>query len=110
MRKAAPIPSRDELHAAVRILFEGPDAEAVIEILERYEAWRWKESRERVQMAVLVLSKGTLDGVRKYVAEANGDYRNLLLWSEYTKPGLVLRDEVEHRLAAAGQTPWAAVM
>lgn len=103
---AARYPTRDELLAAVRLLF-GDDANEVIATLDRYDERRiWIERRERVQMAVVGLSKGTLEGIREFLDEANRDYRNVLMWYEYTKPGYALRQALERRLADAGLKPW----
>jgi len=75
-------PNRDELLAAVRIVFGS------------------------VQMAVLALSEGGLDKLREFTREASRDYRNVLYWSEFTKPGTERRVALEQRLADAGQSPW----
>ena len=52
-----PYPNRDELLAAVRIVFDC-DAEEAIRTIDELDLSMWKESRERVQMAVLALSEG----------------------------------------------------
>jgi hypothetical protein len=98
-------PNRDELLAAVRIVF-GSDAEEAIRTLDELDLSTWKESRERVQMAVLALSEGGLDKLREFTREASRDYRNVLYWSEFTKPGTERRVALEQRLADAGQSPW----
>jgi hypothetical protein len=103
--RLAPYPSRGELLAAVRIVF-GADADAAIDAIDRIDLSRWKESRERVQMAVLALSEGTLEKLREFADEANLDYRNVLYWSENTSPGLERRIALERRLADSDQSPW----
>jgi hypothetical protein len=103
--RLAPYPNRDELVAAVRIVF-GADADIATDTIDRIDLSRWKESRERVQMAVLALSEGTLEKLREFADEANRDYRNVLYWSENTRPGLERRIALERRLADSDQSPW----
>ena len=105
MTRLAPYPSRDELLAAVRIVF-GADAHDAIRSLDEIDLSLWKESRARVQMAVMALSEGALDKLRQFTAEANRDYRNVLYWSEFTRAGAECRLALERRLADAGQSPW----
>jgi len=103
--RLGPYPNRDELLAAVRIVFDS-DVEEAIRTIDELDLSKWKESRERVQMAVLALSEGGLDKLREFTREANRDYRDVLYWSEFTKPGIELRLALEQRLADAGQSPW----
>jgi hypothetical protein len=105
--RLGPCPNRDELLAAVRIVFDS-DAEEAIRIVDELDLSKWKESPERVQMTVLALSEGGLDKLREFTREANRDYRNVLYWSEFTKPGTERRLALEQRLADAGLSPWNA--
>ena len=59
--------------------FPAPDQAAVIELLGGYSG----PEPARVVWDVLQLSKGSLEGVRKYVKAAMTDYRDVLYWAEY---------------------------
>ena len=96
--KAAPLPDRKDLMNAIEVLFPEEEQQLALTLLEGYETGLWKESRERVQMAALVLSEGDIGKLKQFIEEARKDYRNVLYWSEYTKPGLALRTDLESRI------------
>lgn len=63
-----------------------PDATtrtAARDALGRYGTDPNEREQARVQLAVLKLCGGTLDGVEKYVRAAKADYRDVLGWAEY---------------------------
>ena len=64
-----------------RVTGEFPAAEqgTVLELLAGYAG----PERGRVVWDVLVLSKGSMAEVRKFVAAAQVDYRDVLYWAEY---------------------------
>jgi hypothetical protein len=55
----------------------------VLEILSLYGTEDYEREQERVLLAVLNLSKGSLEAVRETVERAKRDYRDVLFWSEY---------------------------
>ena len=97
-QEAAPLPDRKDLINAIEVLFPEEERKLVLNLLDEYQTGIWKESSERVKMAVLVLSEGSIEKLKEFVEEAKRDYRNVLYWSEYTKPGLALRADLEKRI------------
>ena len=106
LRAGPRTPTRDELLAAVAVLFtDGERAEAV-RVLDAYRvAPHVRETPERVQMAALGLSQGSLDHLRRNVDVACRDFRDILAptmlrpWAEEFRA-------VEVRLGEAGLSPW----
>lgn len=88
-------PSRDDVIAAVNRDFPNEDRADVLTILDQYGYRGWAYERERVQLAILRLSDGNLDGVRAALRVANTDYRDLLLSRKSSSP---------HRTAVCGTT------
>ena len=70
--------------------FSAGDQPLVRELLRRYAG----PESGRVARDVLILSKGRVDQVKRFVEEAQNDYRNVLDWAEYydTDPMLRGRD------------------
>lgn len=109
MRASPRTPSRAELLAAVRCLMPDGLVGEAIRTLDRYPgppASRVKESPERVQMAALALSGGSLELLRQNVEVAVRDYRDLLAGAS-TMPWAAEYRAVELQLGEAGLSPWA---
>jgi len=64
-----------------RIAKEFPTSEqdTVIELLKSYLG----PETDRVIWDILQLSNGSLENVKRYVADAKTDYRDVLYWAEY---------------------------
>lgn len=69
--------TRAHMIAAVREAFAGSEVQA-LGILDQYGTAAHERERERVQMAIVALSKGSLDRLRQLVDEAKRDYRDIL--------------------------------
>jgi hypothetical protein len=60
--------------------FTGSEQAAALNELEGYTAGY---EAARVRLAILIFAHGKLSEVKRLVAVANNDYRNLLYWAEY---------------------------
>jgi hypothetical protein len=74
--------SRDEVVAVVQKTFPETSQSRVIELLDSYGVESYERERERVQLAILKLSEGNEEKLRKFVAVAKRDYRDVLFWAE----------------------------
>ena len=79
-----PVPdvTPDDLERIVRRDFPCIIFEDVMSILKGY-ASQWKGSSTRVQLAALKLADGDVDSLRRHVAAATQDYRDVLVAAEY---------------------------
>jgi hypothetical protein len=59
------------------------DQDEVLEILSFYGTETYEREQERVLLAILNLSKGSMEAVWEYVDRAKRDYRDVLFWSEH---------------------------
>ena len=75
--------TRQDLEALAAAGFPGREVAAILSILDAYGAQAWEPERERVQRAILTLAQGDEDKLRKYVAMAKTDYRDVLMAAEY---------------------------
>ena len=98
---ALPPPTREYLVRVAETLFPADQVDGALAVVDRYQAPSGSNDGLRVKMAVLVLSEGDFAKLVDFQAEAERDYRNVLYWYEYTKPGVALRFALEARLAAA---------
>ncbi|HEY7066130.1 MAG TPA: hypothetical protein VII06_31955 [Chloroflexota bacterium] len=96
--RADPGPVEQQIAA----LFPTEEASLVRAALAAYEPGASAAGRERVQLAVLLLCGGELAEVRRLVADANRDYRDVLAWAEEARGAV---DPLGARLAAAVRTP-----
>ena len=55
----------------------------ITDALNLYGVEPFERERERVQLAILKLSKGDLDQLWYYLDRAKQDYRDVLYWAEY---------------------------
>ena len=70
----------EDVQRAVAATFPEANRLAALTALKRYNLRR---EDARVQLAILVLADGDLAEVKRLVAAANEDYRDLLYWAEY---------------------------
>jgi hypothetical protein len=78
-----------EQRALDRIAKDFPAAKqgAVIELLSAYVG----PESARVTWDILKLSQGSLENIRRFVAAAQTDYRDVLYWAEYYANDPILR-------------------
>lgn len=69
--------TRDDIVEAAQAAFPNEDLQTVLGMLDDYGQ---RTDRERVQMAILGLSKGSVDKLLTYLVAAKQDYRDVLLW------------------------------
>ena len=81
-----PIPdvTQDDVERIVRRDFPAIKFEDVIAILAEYVT-QGDGGAIRVRLAALKLADGDLDSLRKHIATANRDYRDVLVAAEYTE-------------------------
>jgi len=60
-----------------------PDQEDIRTALSWYGEESYEREQERVQIAILDLTKGSTDQVLGYVLAAKEDYRDVLYWAYY---------------------------
>ena len=70
----------------------------VLELLDSYGVEPYERERERVQVAILKLSAGSEEKVRKYLAVAKRDYRDVLFWAEYPEESKLDTPEKRQRV------------
>jgi hypothetical protein len=70
----------------------------VLELLDSYGVGPDERERERVQLDILKLSGGSEEKVRKYVAVAKRDYRDVLFWAEYPEESRLDTPEKRQRV------------
>jgi hypothetical protein len=74
--------SREDVLAAVRATFPKGSRTRAWEVLDTYGLAAHEQERERVQLAILKLSKGNEEKLRQCVEVAKRDYRDALLLAE----------------------------
>jgi hypothetical protein len=74
---------RELLQTKVAQEFSHEDPAAVRALLDAYGTESWEQERERVQLAILFLSRGDLHRMSDAIAVAKRDYRDVLAWAEY---------------------------
>jgi hypothetical protein len=72
--------ARDDVLAAARAAFQAGELTPVLAALDLYGAESYEPERERVQLAIIELSKGSYDKLVRYVEVAKSDYRDVLAW------------------------------
>ena len=74
--------TREEVLTKVRQIFPGEDYATIVALLDAaLEASL--SGGERVQLAILKLSKGNVDKLLHYIEAATEDWRDVLYWAEY---------------------------
>ena len=84
-RTQQPVPKVSEADVA-RIVardFGGSESDAAHEILGQYGIEQWEREVPRVRLAALKLAAGNLEELRRHVAVAKSDYRDVLAAAEY---------------------------
>jgi ABC transporter substrate binding protein len=94
--------TRTQVLETVARAFPTEDASTVMAILDTYGTDSSERGRARVQLAILALSRGDLGELRKLVADAKRDYRDVLYWTELANGR---RDRFADRLLEAMLTP-----
>ena len=79
-----PVPdvTPDDLERVIRRDFRYVPLGDVMAILNGYTS-RWKGPTIRVQLSALKLANGDLDSLRRHIAAATQDYRDVLIAAEY---------------------------
>lgn len=86
--------------AAVQAAFAEASWSRVLESLDTYGVESREPERDRVQAAIVNLSRGSEEKLGAYVAAAKHDYRDVLLWSEYPEQAKMDDPEKRERVAA----------
>jgi hypothetical protein len=81
-RHRIPDVTQEDVERIVRRDFPAEQFPEIIAILGGLDS-RWESTRIRVRIAVLKLADGDVKALRKNVASANQDYRNVLVLAEY---------------------------
>jgi hypothetical protein len=76
-------PTRELVLSKVKELFPEHDPAEILERLDEYGVEPYQRERDRVQLAILWLSKGDMERLVKFISHARRDYRDVLLWSQY---------------------------
>ncbi len=74
--------TREDVIAAVRGAFSAGDEQAVLAMLDLYGAEPHERERERVQLAIVHLSRGSADRLQELVQAAKTDYRDILSYAQ----------------------------
>ena len=90
--------SRDEVIAVVQKTFPESAYTRVLELLDTYGVESYERERERVQLAILKLSEGNEEKLRKFVAVAKRDYRGVLFWADNPKEAKLDTPEKRERI------------
>jgi hypothetical protein len=72
--------TRAEVVDAIRAAFPASAPGAVLAVLDRYGIEPYERERERVQLAIVELSKGSEEKLLHFVRVAKTDYRDVLYW------------------------------
>src|SRR4051812_43519579 len=83
MNQPTPSATRADVERIVRRDFPSEDFATVIALLDEYGTERYETEKDRVQLAVLKNSAGSIDELLGQIQAAKMDYRDVLLWAEY---------------------------
>lgn len=72
-----------KLEKAIAEIFQQSNMATVLQELNRYGLAAHEREHERVCLAILSLSEGSLDKLKELVELAKRDYRDILMWAEY---------------------------
>lgn len=90
--------TRREVIAAARKAFPASRLPEVLGLLDTYGVEAYERERERVQLAVIVLSDGNESKLRELIAIAKRDYRDVLFWAEYPEESRLDTPEKRRRM------------
>jgi hypothetical protein len=74
--------TRAEVEAAVKATFPNSDPAAILGVVDCYGTEPHERERERVQLAIIALSRGSEEKLLELVQTAKTDYRDVLSWAE----------------------------
>jgi hypothetical protein len=83
MPQLTPTVNRADVKRIIRRDFQSDEFKAVVTILDEYGIEKWQRERDRVQLAVLKLAKGSMTSLRHWIDVAKYDYRDVLTDAEY---------------------------
>src|SRR5215472_8851466 len=75
--------NRDLVIAKAKSEFPAEDVDKILAILDGYGTEPYEREQARVQVAMLMLSKGSIEELQRLVTAAKRDYRDVLAWAEY---------------------------
>ena len=90
--------TRREVIAAARKAFPSRRVPEVLGLLDAYGVEAHERERERVQLALIVLSEGNESKLRELIAVAKRDYRDVLFWAEYPEESRLDTPEKRRRM------------
>jgi hypothetical protein len=76
-------PTRADVEAAVRAAFARSDTATIMSVIDLYGTQPYERERERVQLAVIGLSRGSEEKLLELVQVAKTDYRDVLSWADH---------------------------
>ena len=74
--------TRETIRAAIEEGFPDRDVAEMFELLDLYGTELHEKERERVQLAILELSKGDFELLLHNIEAAKRDFRDVLYWAE----------------------------
>lgn len=74
--------TRENVLAAASATFQESELVAILAALDLYGTEPHEPERERVQVAIIELSRGSKDKLLQYVQIAKTDYRDVLAWNQ----------------------------
>jgi hypothetical protein len=89
---------RHDVIAAARRAFPASRLPSVLGLLDAYGVEAYERERERVQLAIIVLSEGNESKLPELVAIAKRDYRDVLFWAEYPEESRLDTPEKKRRM------------
>ncbi len=96
--------TRERVLQAVTERFATGQRAAVLDLLDQYGSEPHHRERERVHLAIVELSRGSLDELRRLMDYAKRDYRDVLYWTELARGD---QDPLTDRFTEATLTPEA---
>ena len=100
--------ARDDVLAAIRASFPESRWLHVESLLSAYGIEPHERERERVQLAILKISKGDEQKLQDHVATAKNDYRDVLFWADHSEQAKIdsrERDKILEALRELGAPP-----
>ncbi len=74
--------TREDVLALIRASFGEEDRDLAARLLDAYPTEACALERERVQLAIIKLSQGSVEKLKEHLAVAEADYRDVLLWAD----------------------------